>query len=98
MLLSQSCPRPRQSHSQHPPRDTERRRRLLRGQAVNINQLERCPLKRRQVRTALEQLSAGALRVDPLGQLVDFVPGQLANPAKPIAAALRFDICSQCPA
>ena len=98
MLLSQSCPRPRQAHPQHPSRDTERRRRLLRvsGRPHQPARLPPAPSAGSCAQRSSSSRPARCASILSANSSISSA-GRSASPAKLAAAARRFDICSQYP-
>src|ERR1700734_418324 len=73
VFLSQPGPRPGQPLPECDTGDAEGCRRLLRGEPFQVDELDRRPLDRRQLRTPPHERGTFALGIDPLGELLDLV-------------------------
>jgi hypothetical protein len=73
MLLSEPASCTRQSLAKHDPGDAEHSRCLLRTQAGEVDELNRCALGLRQPRALLDQLPAGPLGIDLARELFDLI-------------------------
>src|SRR3984885_2209380 len=84
VFLSQPGPRPGQPLSECDTGDAEGCRRLLRGEPLQVDELDRRPLDRGQLRASPHERGALALSIDPLGELLDLVLVK-----RPVAAETR---------
>jgi len=84
VLLPQPGPGPGQALPKCDPGDAEGHRRFLGGEPLQVDQLDRGPLDRRQLLAPPHERPPLALGIDPLSQLLDLVPVQ-----RPVATQAR---------
>src|SRR6202042_459206 len=89
VLLPQPGPRPGQALSKCDTGDAEGRRRLLRGEPLQVDELDRRPLGRGQPRVPPHQRGPLALGVDPPGEFLDLVLVK-----RPVAAEPPGGVCA----
>src|SRR5215475_4643905 len=83
VFLSQPGPRPGQPFAECDTGDAEGQRRLLRGEPLQVDELERRPLDRGQPCEPPHERSALTLGIDPPGELLDLVLVQRPVAAEP---------------